>query len=73
MNGKRVVRATVVDSVFERAKRMALEYDGTVGTVLREAIELGLEVMEEEERKYANLVESNYTNIRDKVMRARVS
>ena len=73
MNSNCVVRATVVEDVHERLKRMALEYGGSVSSVVREAIELGLEIMEVEERKYANLNESNYVNIRNKVMRARVS
>ena len=73
MSGTRMVRATVPDGVYARLKRMAIEYDGTMTTTAREAIEIGLRVMEEEASKYEKLEESDYSNIRELVMRTRIS
>ena len=72
MSGNHVVRATVPDGVYERLKNVAVGYEGAISAVVREAIVLGLVILEEEARKYENLDESDYGNIRKLVMRKRV-
>lgn len=72
MSGNHVVRATVPDGVYVRLKNVAVEYEGAVSGVVREAIVLGLVILEEEARKYENLDESDYANIRKLIMRTKV-
>ena len=63
-----VISPSVTGETRDKVKRMVLAYDGTMASTLRVAIEFGLGIMEREAKKYENLDESRYSDIRNKVM-----
>lgn len=63
-----VISPTVTEDMRAKIKRTARDYDGAMTATMRVAIELGLGIMEREAKKYEQMEDSKYEQIRNRVM-----